>query len=183
MINEGKHRARAVAGSAQFGRASTGTEQIAVTFEFLDERMVGQEITWIGNFANEQGTEITLKGLLAAGWATDDLSDLTGLGDTEVQLVIEHEKGTDNVVRAKVRWVNKAGGGFAFKDAMSEGGVMGLAERVRGHAMKLRQASDNRAPVGRPAPARPARITQRLKPGEWDGTGADPHGDDLPDFM
>jgi hypothetical protein len=184
MIQAGKHRARAIQGSMKFGTATTGTEQVALTFEFLDERLLGQEITWFGNFANEQGEEITLKALQATGWATDDLCDQTGIGDVEVQLVIEIERDNEGKDRAKVKWVNKAGGSFAFKDAMSEGKVMSLAERVRGRSMKLR--AEGGAPAaasgGRPAQRQQARAPQRNSVGEWDGTGPNPHGEaeDIP---
>ncbi len=186
MIEAGKYKARAIPGSAQFGRASTGTEQVAVTFALLDERLAGEEITWVGNFANEQGTEISIKALQAAGWASDDLGDMTGLGDTEVQLVVEVET-YEGKPRAKVRWVNKGGAGFAFKDVMDRGGLASLANRIKGQAIALR------AEAGASVPARGAQVARggggyaprngrpAAQP-EWNGTGPDLGGgsDDIP---
>jgi len=77
-LQPGKYFARAIPESVQFGRATTGTEQIAITFRILDAATLGvetgEEITWIGALGNEKSLEITAKALRACG--CEDPEDL-----------------------------------------------------------------------------------------------------------
>ena len=77
-LQPGKYFARAIPESVQFGRATTGTQQIAITFRILDGVTngveTGNEITWIGALGNEKSLEITAKALRACG--CEDPEDL-----------------------------------------------------------------------------------------------------------
>lgn len=120
-----KYRARAKEWS--LGYASTGTPQVAVYFEFLDEG-VGGGITWFG-FLSEKALESTVRGLRNCGWEGDELADLTGLDKNEVELVVEMEE-YNGQTRPKVRWVNRAGGA-AVKNAMGEDEAKAFSANLR----------------------------------------------------
>src|ERR1700737_157979 len=107
MLPKGRYRAKAV--DAQLGFSpNKGTEQVVVEFEILDEEHAGERITWIGYFA-ENTSERTIESLRICGWKTDDVSDLRGIGDNEVQLVVEHEPYQGKTF-ARVQFVNRIGG-------------------------------------------------------------------------
>jgi hypothetical protein len=187
-IQPGRYIARATGPQdVQFGRANTGTEQIAVLFEITDERAAGERITWIGNFANDQAIEITCRDLRTAGWSTDNITDLAGLGEVEVELVIAHEADRNDPSKTypRVKYINPPGGGrFKFKDTLGEGEQVALADRIKGYAVASRQAA---APATKTA----TRATPQRNGGgggprgaqPWDGTGRVPPGggdDDCP---
>lgn len=184
MIQPGTYRARAIAADIRFGVAGTGSEQIAVPFTLIDERLSGQTITWIGSFASDKAIEITLKGLRATGWSSDELTDLAGVGSVDSDLVVEHEADRDSgQMRVRVRWVNPAGGGrFKFKQELDRGSLSDLASRIKGHAVASREGQPSRSAALGAAPAgrRPTPVGRNGKAGDWDGQGADPGADDLP---
>ncbi len=180
MIQPGKYKARALPNTIEFGVATTLTEQVKVSFTLSE---TGQTVTWVGNFANEQAEDITLKAFIAMGWTGDSLTDPTGIGDVECELAIEHEPDRETgEPRMRVKWVNTlGGGGFKFKQAMDQGAVESLAERLRGKAMLLREKQGPApAPTGRQAQRAPAGRAQTNRGDAWDGQGADPSG--IPDF-
>jgi hypothetical protein len=86
---------------------SKGDAQIVVYFEISTPEAEMAAITWYGYFS-EKAWERTVESLRHCGWQGADLTDLSGLGDKEVELVIEDEE-YDGKVRPKVRWINKPG--------------------------------------------------------------------------
>lgn len=151
-LPKGRYRARALAGD--FGYSpKKGTEQVIVEFELLDEQWQNERVTWIG-FFTDKTTERTMEALRFCGWSGDDVTNLVGLGDTEVSLVIDHEE-YDGKLQAKVQWVNK-GGAFAMKAPMSDEQKKAFAAKMRGAAVKSRSAGDvagvNGSGKGGPAP-------------------------------
>ncbi len=176
MIQPGRYKARALPNTVEFGVAGTGTEQVKVSFTLSD---TGQTVTWIGNFANEKAEDITLKAFMAMGWTGDALTDPTGIGNIECELAIEHEADRETgEPRMKVKWVNAVGGGgFKFKQAMDQGAVESLADRLRGKAMAMREKSG--APVAAPSAQRPpaGRAPASRGDGYEQGAGAT---DDIP---
>lgn len=145
MLDKGYYRARALGG--EFGYSSKkGTEQVAVEFEILDESHQGERITWIG-FFTDKTTERTMESLRICGWKTDDVTDLQGITDNEVQLVIDHET-FEGKERAKVQWVNRPSSGFQMKSTMNADQKKAFAQRMKGAAVKSRQAAA--APNGNP---------------------------------
>lgn len=143
-LPKGRYRARALQG--EFGYSpNKGTEQVVVEFELLDEQWRSERVTWIGYFTGNT-TERTLEALRFCGWTGDDVTDLTGLGNGEVSLVIDHEE-YDGKLMAKVQWVNK-GGLLAMKAPMSPDQKKAFAAKMRGAAVKSRAAVDQTAAAG-----------------------------------
>jgi hypothetical protein len=161
-INElnGTYRARAV--ESGLGKASTGTEQVAVLFELLDEN--GLRITWYGYFS-DKAYEQTVKALRACGWQGADPTELdtfatSGLGSNEVELVIEQEtaidaQGNAKGTRAKVRWVNVPGaGGIGLKSKLAPDEAKSFAARMKAKILALEHGKPkvNGSPSRQPEP-------------------------------
>jgi hypothetical protein len=134
MIADGVYRARAIQGA--LGQASTGSDQVAVEFEILTEGLEGQHITWFGYFTDATW-ERTVEALRTCGWQGDDLSDLTGLGASEVDLVIEQEE-YNGKYSAKVKWINKPGG-MSLKAPMSPERAQQFASEMKGRILSLKK--------------------------------------------
>lgn len=131
-----KVRARCIenANAPRFGLSDSGNEQIALAFTLLDEEGVdtGETIDWVGTFASEKSNEITIKALRNCGWKTDDIANLNGINDNEVELDIQFDE-YNGERRLKVKWVNKPGGNrIKFKNELDERGKKALAARLRG---------------------------------------------------
>lgn len=137
MIAEGRHPAKVIA--LAFGAAKTGTEQIALQFEILDGRDRGSTISWYGALT-EKAWEWTLKALAACGWPPG--VQLDGLGVSHLQslvsLVIEHESGQDDKLRARVRWINRPGGGnLTMREPIEGASLRQLAAKWSTHAEQI----------------------------------------------
>ena len=167
ILEPGDYRAQAV--EAVLGRSSKGTEQIAVKFNLLD--FEGQSISWYGYFS-EKAFEITMRGLRAAGFAGDNLADLSSLrADVapEVVLVIEHDE-YNGKVRPRVQFINSTGG-MAVKDALDEGEAKSFAARMKGRVLAFDKAAgappapkaNGKAPAPRgAAPSQSAEVPQEV---------------------
>ena len=139
-IAPGTYRARAtghtVPEHVRWGRAEKGNEQIAIRFVLLGEgdQETPDQIWWVGTFAdtpNAKGTtaaQITLTALRNCGWRGDDPSNLVGI-DSEIVELDCQEDTYNGVTRVKVRWVNKPGAGFAFKEELGMGEIKALGAR------------------------------------------------------
>ena len=118
-LQPGKYFARAIPESVQFGKATTGTEQIAITFRILEAvtqgAETGDEITWIGALGNEKSLEITAKALRACGCEDpEDLDrDATCIARNVVELDIQADsyQGRDTL---RVKWVGSPGTELEF---------------------------------------------------------------------
>ena len=87
------------------------TPQIEVLFEIDTPEFQGEQITWYG-FLTDKAVERTLESLRYAGWKSSDINDLTDLSKEDVpgvELVIEPDTYNGDT-KAKVQWVNRAGG-------------------------------------------------------------------------
>jgi hypothetical protein len=157
MIPKGYYEAVAIEG--QLCEAGTGKPQVAVLFEITEEgEFKGQRRTWYGFFGDEAVfkdgrtlTQVTLESLRNAGWSNDDISDIQGLGETNVSLVIDHEPDQNGVVRERVRWVNRPGrGGLKVRNAMSDVAKKSFAAQLKAQAIVSRQKSPAvpRTPTG-----------------------------------
>lgn len=157
-IPRGTYRARGVAGSAQLGTTEGGNPQIAASFEILDETFEGKTVPWYGYFT-EKTQKRTLESLRLAGWSNDDIDNMEGFGDTEVDIVVEHNEW-EGKVTARVAWVNRAGsGGLALKSPMSPDQRKAFASKIKGMAVLSRQAAEkekSKAAPGKPVPKRAA---------------------------
>lgn len=148
----GNYRARAL--DMQLGTASTGTEQVAVEFELLDEPHVGMRVPWYGYFT-DASAERTMESLRIAGWKSDDLTDKSGLGETEVSLKIGPEPYQGKTT-TKVQFVNRLGG-IAMKTPMVGDAAKAFAAKMKGLAVKSRQANGSK-------PAEPVTDSKTGKP-------------------
>jgi hypothetical protein len=131
VIAIGVHRA--LAQSIQFGFAGADDkEQVVVEFRLED----GNSISYFG-FFTEKTFKRTIESLRYLGWEGDDLSELPALAEAgmltgEVDLVVDHEE-YDGKVTAKVKWVNKPGGGrVQLAKPMEADGLKSFAARMKG---------------------------------------------------
>ena len=149
----GTYRARVTAvEDVQFGMSHGGNEQIAVPFVVTQGDAQGETITWFGSFT-DKAVEITLKALRACGWQGDDLNDLTGVVDNEVELVCAVETYNEKT-SLKVKWVNKPGEGKVKLERPLDGGQRAaFAARMKGTVIALRQ--------GEGRPGAPSAATAR----------------------
>lgn len=146
---------KAYAISTEQGMAKNGTEQIAVTFQIVDEDedgtrgpLHGQRRVWYG-FFTEKAADRTLESLQHCGWSSDELKDIINLDDegcrralpNVVELVIENETYNGRTVE-KVRWVNAIGEGrSAIKNKADDKEVQSLSARMKSRAAALRAAN------------------------------------------
>jgi hypothetical protein len=160
-----------------------GREQVAVMFEIVEEgEHKGSRRTWYGFFGDDVVTkdgrtltDITLDSLRAAGWSNDDVSDLQGLGEANVTLVIDEEVGNDGQTRDKIRWVNRLRtGGLKVTNALGEAQKKAFAAQLKAKAIVSRQ----NAPT-KPAAPKPARNGYGGPPPGYDGAPP-PSDDDIP---
>jgi len=179
LLPPGNYRARADKSTVTFGKAKTGSDQVAITFDLLDPKAEGyqQRILWIGTLAGG-ALDNTLNGIIAAGWVGVDLLALDGIGDVECSLKIKHEADQNGVMRAKVDYVNPLSKTFAFKETLDANGIASLNDRLAGSIMAARERA---ASGGRGAnPSSGARSAPAG--GGYGGSGRAPAGDYAPDF-
>jgi hypothetical protein len=142
----GTYAARAI--EADLGETSKGDPQVAVLLQVVDEAFAGETITWFGSFT-DKAKPFTFAALRTLGWSSDDVSDLTGVTDNEVKVVLE-EDTYDGKTRLRVKWINRLGG-LALKTPMSADRKKAFAAQMRGDAILSRQSA-GQAPQARPAP-------------------------------
>ena len=137
MIPEGYYKARALDGG--LGETKKGDPEIGICFELLDEGYEGQRITWHGFFMKTVGKDgktsmqRTIEQLRICGWQGDDLSELVGISDNEVQLKIVHDTW-EGVTKAAVAFINRPGG-LAMKAPMSAQSAKEFAARMKGEVI------------------------------------------------
>lgn len=150
LLPKGYYRARAIAGQLSTSK-NKGTPQVELEFELLDEQYLGRRVNWCGYFT-EKTEARTLESLRHCGWQGDDLTDLAGISDNEVQLVIDHED-YDGKTYARVQWVNRLGG-VGFGAPMEDAAKRAFAARMRSKAAASRVTGGGSA---KPAPKKPAK--------------------------
>ena len=149
----GKHPARAV--SAVLGIANTGTEQVAIEYEFTDGPNKGRRISHYAYFT-DKAMERSVETLRISGFRGNELTDLSSLSGPDtpvVQLVIEMED-YQGELQPRVKWVNRLGGP-AVKQVMDENQARDFANRMRGH-LAAYDSQHGSAPRSAPSPKKPA---------------------------
>lgn len=134
LMQPGTYAAKAT-GEFEYGKSSTGKDQVGVVFAVTQGDHTGRQLTWYGFFNTTENAERAMKALRAAGWSDDDMAKLTGLGSTEVNIVVEIDE-YEGVQRNKISWVNA--GGVAMKNVMNEGEKRAFFERMKGLAIASR---------------------------------------------
>jgi hypothetical protein len=167
-MQKGYYAARATDTPIKFGTASTGTNQISVEFELLGEEWPNERFTWLGNFT-DLTAERAVESLQIAGWQGDDLSELDDQPASrflteEVSLVIEPDTDNNGVVRLKVQWVNRPGGGkFKFKNELAGNDLKAFAAQMKATVKSVRASGG--------APRRTAGAGQQRAGGSGGGGG------------
>lgn len=134
-MGPGKYRAKAL--SHKLGKSKNNTEQVYVDFEITAGPFTGQRLGWY-SFFTDKTAERTLESLEYAGWDGESLSEMRGLGSTEVELVVETERNDqDNREYLRVRWVNRVSGGP--KVLLDRGQVSSLENRMKGLMLQRKQ--------------------------------------------
>lgn len=171
-VAEGTYRALGVPGSAQLGETENGNPQLAASFKIMDESHAGECVPWYGYFT-EKTEKRTLESLRLAGWSNDDIGNIEGFGDAEVDIVVEHNEWNGKV-SARVAWVNRPGSGVALKNPMNETARKAFAAKMKGKAVASRQGA---------APAAPAKSLPKKSAAQQkveSAFPAAPADDDLP---
>lgn len=124
-IPAGTYKGRGVEGSAQTGRSSNGTEQVAID---LDIPELGRQLTTFLYFS-EEAAPYALERLRALGWDGSDDASFPGISTNEVDVKVWYEnyKGEDKL---KVDIVT-AGGRVVIKDRMNEKEERGFMQRLK----------------------------------------------------
>lgn len=86
-IPAGSYRAKAVAGSEQYGQTKNGNDQIVLSMDLLD---IGETVSVFLYFSDAAAPH-SIKRLRRAGWSGDDLSNLVGLGSVECSVSVKYE--------------------------------------------------------------------------------------------
>jgi hypothetical protein len=170
---EGTFRARATEGA--MGRAGTGTEQVAVAFELLDDEHKGQIYTWYGYFTPET-MERTFEALSNAGWdGISGLHELRGLGSTEVSIVLKEDSYKGNK-QTKVAFINKAGG-LALKERLDVKEAQMFSKSMRANIANWKKTAN--LPKGTPA-TNGSKPAAAKKPPQRREEPPPADGDDIP---
>lgn len=135
-IKPGYYKARGIAGSAQFGYAKNGSEQISVGLQLEN----GERMTTILSFSGG-AVPISIDRLKALGWdgVSEELAGIDKL-DAEVQVKEDefHDEQTGELKKGLKAEIKTGGGGrFAFKKPMEErekrGFMSDLVKKAKEH--------------------------------------------------
>jgi len=162
LIANARHRAliRVSEEAIRFGITGEGEnekEQAVVLFDIVGDNDPdnGRSITWFG-YLNDKNFDRTVEALRYCGWEGDELAELPQLAAAgrlaqEVELVVVHEE-YQGEWRAKVRWVNRPGGGAVqLKKPLEGQELAAFSARMKG---RVRVAGDANRPGG--SAARPS---------------------------
>lgn len=102
----------------RFGKSNTGTLFVLVYFRILEGPWAGRTVPWWGYFGKESGKR-TLQSLRYCGLKGNDVmkAEVQPM-DQVVSISVEHNINPNDEQqrpRARVAWVNQAGGGAAMK--------------------------------------------------------------------
>lgn len=142
-IEPGIYRARGIEGSDQYGYAKTGTEQVSVDLELLEN---GQTVTTILMFS-DAATPYSIDRLKALGWEGGDTFE--GISKNEVNVQISYEE-YDGKTRLKAEIQASR---FSFARPMDDAQKRAFFARIKG---------------GAPSPAAASAPKQGGYPPNWD---------------
>ena len=155
-IQAGFYKARAVAGSEQYGTTDNGYDQIAFEVELLEGECKGRRFTTFLVFS-DAAAPFALERLRACGWAGGN--DMTGIDKNEITVQAKYE---DYKGQKKLKVEIATGGGrVTLKQQMDEGQKRGFMARL--NAMAKQDAPAQTAPQSGPA-----------YPPSWDDAGKPP---------
>lgn len=170
LIPEGTYPAKGT-GEYEFGTSDNGNEQVGVSYRITQGEYAGRVQTWYGFFNTPENAQRTVKSLRASGWKGDDVTNLTGITENDVNIVVEVEE-FQGKTRNKVAWVN--GAGVAMKNVMNDQQKKALAARMKGLILAGGGGQKPAANGGRRPPQ------QRAPMPPQDDYGYGPDNDDFP---
>ena len=111
MLQPGKYRAKPIFGEWLCSR--NGNEFVRVCFQILDAQLSASNDAPEASidarffFTQSKNTEISIRALKACGciFPNNDITDLSGLGNHEVELVVAHQE-YNGFTSPTVKWVN-----------------------------------------------------------------------------
>lgn len=126
-------KARALAGTQEFGKSSNGNEQVGLRLQIIGGEFDGQMVTWYGTFS-AAAEERTIEQLQIAGWDGTDFANLSGLGSTEFEVALEEYEGQDDETGEhftwlKAKWLNRLV--VTMKNAMNATEKESFAQRMQ----------------------------------------------------
>jgi hypothetical protein len=104
MLKENQTTCKAVATSWDFDVVG-GYEVVKVLFELRSGDKAGQSRQWTG-FLSSNSVEHTLRSLRHCGWVGETFGDMSGMGTSEVEVVLEARKDGEKTYE-EVRFVNR----------------------------------------------------------------------------
>ena len=158
LISKGRHRA--IPRSFQFGYAGEDDKpQAVVGFEIVGDGdpYAGWSISAFC-FLHDKSWERSIESFRHMGWTGDEIDELPALCEAgqlgEVEIVVDHEE-YQGTVSAKVKWINKPGGGAVkLKKPMEGDALKRFSAQMRG---KVRTVPST-------GPARPSNGSTQPKP-------------------
>ena len=155
-VQAGSYKARAVNGD--FGTSkSKGTSYVRVGFQIVDGPFAGSTVTWDG-WITDKTRQRVVDSLAYCGctFPSDDFTDLTGLGDQEVEIVVEdnnYQKDDGTTVEAsRVAWVNSLAGSVSVDQRMGDAERARLRASMKGEILRAKSRAPSPAPGPAPAP-------------------------------
>jgi hypothetical protein len=139
-IDAGVHRGRGIAGTEQYGTTSNGNDQIVVDLDLFD---IGEKVSTFLVFS-DAAAPYSMERLRALGWAGTDLTNLTGIDKSEVQVEVKYEmyQGEEKM---KVQILT--GGGVVLKNKLDDKGKKAFAARYANLAKSTTPAPGAVAPA------------------------------------
>jgi len=123
-IQAGTYRARAVAGSEQYGQTSKGNDQIVIDLELID---IGERVSTFLVFS-DAAAKYSLERLRALGWSSNDLSDLSGIDANEVDVEVKYEEYQGE---QKMKVQIRTGNGVKLKDQLDDKAKKAFAAKYK----------------------------------------------------
>lgn len=152
----------------QWGPATANSPFVgAVSFEVLNGPQAGQKISAFLYFGEKSAVR-SMESLRACGFTGDDIDKFSDQApDIECQIVVEHET-YEGKTRAKVKWINKAGGGaFSFEKPLAPNELRRFSAQFKGALKQIPAVAGKKAERQQPSAA-------PIGGSGWSG------GDDLP---
>ena len=124
-IQPGYYKARAIAGSAQYGTTNNGNDQIILDVDVPD---LGRSLQVFLTFTDASAT-YSIEKLRRCGWVGDDVRDLSGIDANEIEVSVSFEtyQGKE---RMKVDIAN-GGGKFTLEKPMDSSSKDRFAARMK----------------------------------------------------
>jgi len=137
----GTYNVRAVEGSEQYGKASSGSIQAAIELEVVDGDFAGERVYTVLSFGGK-AKEYSVERLLALGWNYEYTADgkHVGIGSNTVRMEARIESWTnpEGHTEEKKRYEIKTGGGrFKFKEELSAPEVRDFQKEMQAFAKQM----------------------------------------------